>query len=339
VSLNPAAPSLLAARDALPATEPTIPDAVYAARREQVRTFFAAAQDRLSESLAALDGGKGFFEDAWTRPGEEGGAGRLSGGGGRTRVIEGGALFERGGVNFSAIDGTNLPKAITSRRPEAAGHPYFASGTSLVLHPWNPYVPTVHMNVRYFQAGPVWWFGGGADLTPYYPFADDAVLFHRALKAACDRHDVAFYPKFKAWCDEYFYLKHRGETRGIGGIFFDDLGASAGTFESHFAFVQSVVEAFHAAYVEIVGRRRNLDYGERERDFQLYRRGRYVEFNLLWDQGTHFGIQTQGRTESILMSLPAEVRWRYNWSPEPGTPEARLYDTFLKPQDWAAGGP
>lgn len=317
--------------------------------RDRVKQFMQQIQDTICESLAELDGAGQFQEDSWQR--EEGG-------GGRSRVIRDGAVFEQGGVNFSEVWGTQLPPSILTQRPEAAGHGFYATGTSMVLHPRNPYIPTVHLNYRYFEAGPVWWFGGGADLTPYYPFAEDAAHFHQTLKTACDQHHSEYYPVFKRWCDEYFYLKHRQETRGVGGLFFDyqngsgelyhgphpekaaaiyskELGALAPrTWEQLFAWVQECGNAFLPAYVPIVERRRGMDYGERERNFQLYRRGRYVEFNLVYDRGTIFGLQTNGRTESILMSLPPLVRWEYGYQPEPNTPEAELYEIFLKPQDW-----
>jgi coproporphyrinogen III oxidase len=318
--------------------------------RERVKQFMQNLQDNICDALAQMDGAGAFKEDVWER--EEGG-------GGRSRVIRDGAVFEQGGVNFSEVWGSQLPPSILTQRPEAAGHGFFATGTSMVLHPRNPYIPTVHLNYRYFEAGPVWWFGGGADLTPYYPFAEDAAHFHRTLKAACDAHHPEYYPVFKLWCDEYFYLKHRQETRGVGGLFFDyqdgtgalyrgphpDGAAAAYSnkigaleprgWEDVFAFVQQCGEAFLPAYMPIVERRRGIEHGERERDFQLYRRGRYVEFNLVYDRGTIFGLQTNGRTESILMSLPPLVRWEYGYQPEPNTPEADLYNTFLKPQDWA----
>ena len=311
-------------------------------------------QDKICQGLEAIDGVSTFRQDEWERP---------EGGGGRSRVIRDGDVFEQGGVNFSEVWGSQLPPSILIQRPEAAGHGFYATGTSMVLHPRNPFVPTVHLNYRYFEAGPVWWFGGGADLTPYYPFAEDAAHFHSALKRACDAHDSEYYPAFKRWCDEYFYLKHRQEARGIGGIFFDyqdgrgqlyrgpNPDGEAAVYsnqiatptqhnwEDLFAFIQECGEAFLPAYVPIVERRRAIAYGERERNFQLYRRGRYVEFNLVYDRGTIFGLQTDGRTESILMSLPPLVRWEYGYQPEPNTPEAELYETFLKPQDWASWTP
>jgi coproporphyrinogen III oxidase len=320
-----------------------------ATSRERTRQFLLDFQDQLCQVLEALDGQSHFQEDSWERP---------EGGGGRSRVLREGGVFEQGGVNFSEVWGETLPPAILAQRPEAAGHGFYATGTSMVLHPHNPYIPTVHLNYRYFEAGPVWWFGGGADLTPYYPFAEDAILFHRQLKQACDAHHPEYYPTFKHWCDEYFYLKHRQEARGIGGIFFDyqddhgklyngphldglaaahsdRVGVVQRTWEDLFSFIQSCANAFLPAYTPIVERRCSLEYGERERQFQLYRRGRYVEFNLVYDRGTIFGLQTNGRTESILMSLPPLVRWEYCYQPEPGTLEAQLYETFLKPQDWA----
>lgn len=322
--------------------------------KQRIGQYLRGFQDQLCQALEALDGQSKFHEDSWERDG---------GGGGRSRVLRDGALLEQGGVNFSEVWGETLPPSILAQRPEAAGHGFYATGTSMVLHPRNPYVPTVHLNYRYFEAGPVWWFGGGADLTPYYPFAEDAAHFHKALKQACDTHHPEYYSTFKPWCDEYFYLKHRGEARGIGGIFFDyqdcrgklyngphpnGLAAAHSnkvgpiqdrSWEHLFGFIRSCAEAFLPAYTQIVDRRRSLQYGDRERQFQLYRRGRYVEFNLVYDRGTIFGLQTNGRTESILMSLPPLVRWEYCYQPEPNTPEAALYETFLKPQDWASWTP
>lgn len=318
--------------------------------KTRVSQFMQQLQDQITQKLAELDGVGTFHEDAWERP---------EGGGGRSRVMRDGAIFEQGGVNFSEVWGSQLPPSIIAQRPEAAGHGFYATGTSMVLHPRNPHVPTVHLNYRYFEAGPVWWFGGGADLTPYYPFAEDAAHFHKTFKQACDAHHSEYYPVFKRWCDEYFYLKHRGETRGVGGLFFDyqdgqgalyrgpykdsaaaiyssQLGTPAQrSWEELFAFVQNCGNAFLPAYLPIVERRHRMDYGEHQRNFQLYRRGRYVEFNLVYDRGTIFGLQTNGRTESILMSLPPLVRWEYGYQPEPGSPEAELYEIFLKPQDWA----
>ena len=316
--------------------------------RQRFKAYVQTLQDTICTGLEQLDGQAKFQEDTWQR--EEGG-------GGRTRVIRDGGVFEQGGVNFSEVWGKTLPPAILSQYPEAAGHEFYATGTSMVLHPCNPYVPTVHLNYRYFEAGPAWWFGGGVDLTPYYPALADVIHFHTVLKQACDEHHPDFYPVFKRWCDEYFYLKHRQETRGVGGIFFDYLNSrgslyngpnSEGTAASYsqqltpvahswedlFAFVQSCGDSFLPAYLPIAKRHHNKPYSDRERDFQLYRRGRYVEFNLVYDRGTVFGLQTQGRTESILMSLPPLTRWEYNYTPPADTPEANLYDTFLKPQDW-----
>ena len=292
-----------------------------------VKVYLTGLQSAIVDRLAALDGGS-FIRDEWQRP---------QGGGGITRLIENGELFERGGVGFSHVFGDNLPPSASAARPELAGRSFQAMGVSLVLHPRNPYVPTVHMNVRCFVAekagaDPVWWFGGGMDLTPYYGFEDDAVHFHRSCRDALTPFGAEYHPKFKAWCDRYFFLKHRNEPRGIGGIFFDDLGSP--DFSSCFALMRSVGDHFLPAYVPIVERRRGLPWGERERDFQAYRRGRYVEFNLVYDRGTLFGLQSGGRTESILMSLPPVVHWRYDWTPQPGTPEARLYSDFLVEKDW-----
>jgi coproporphyrinogen III oxidase len=292
-----------------------------------VKTYLTGLQDRIVNKLSGLDGGT-FIRDAWDRP---------QGGGGITRLIEGGKLFERGGVGFSHVFGDNLPPSASAVRPELAGRSFQAMGVSLVLHPRNPYVPTVHMNVRCFiaekpGADPVWWFGGGMDLTPYYGFADDAAHFHRTCRDALAPFGAEYHPKFKQWCDRYFFLKHRNEPRGVGGIFFDDLGEP--DFDHCFALMRSVGDHFLPAYLPVIERRRDLPYGERERDFQAYRRGRYVEFNLVFDRGTLFGLQSGGRTESILMSLPPVVNWRYNWQPEAGTPEASLYTDFLVAKDW-----
>jgi coproporphyrinogen III oxidase len=293
-----------------------------------VKRYLLDLQDRICSALEAENGGETFREDSWERP---------EGGGGRTRVLAEGAVFEQAGVNFSHVFGTKLPPSATAHRPELAGRGFQAMGVSLVIHPRNPYVPTSHMNVRFFIAEkestePVWWFGGGFDLTPYYPFEDDAIHWHRTARAACEPFGADYYVRFKKWCDEYFYLKHRGETRGVGGLFFDDFSEQG--FARSFGFLKSVGDHYLPAYLPIVQQRKNTLYGERERDFQLYRRGRYVEFNLVYDRGTLFGLQSGGRTESILMSLPPLVKWRYNWRPEPGTPEARLYEVFLKPRDW-----
>jgi len=294
-----------------------------------VRDYLADLQSRVVDRLEPLDG-LPFRRDSWQR---------AEGGGGLSCLIEEGRLFERAGVNFSHVTGARLPPSATAARPELAGRSFQAMGVSLVLHPRNPYVPTVHMNVRFLvaeetAAQPVWWFGGGMDLTPYYGFEEDAVHFHRTCRAALAPFGPDWHPRFKRWCDEYFYLKHRGEPRGVGGIFFDDLAEPG--FDTSFALMRSVGDRLLDAYVPIVERRRQLGYGTRERDFQAFRRGRYVEFNLVYDRGTLFGLQSGGRTESILMSLPPIVNWRYDWRPAPGTPEARLYEVFLKPRDWAA---
>ena len=317
--------------------------------RTRVSKFMTSLQEEICQALEELDGKEKFLEDSWQR--EEGG-------GGRSRVIREGAVLEQGGVNFSEVWGKQLPPSILKQRPEAAGHGFYATGTSMVLHPRNPYIPTVHLNYRYFEAGPVWWFGGGIDLTPYYPFAEDAAHFHRTLKQACDEHHPEYYQVFKPWCDEYFYLKHRQEMRGVGGIFFDyqdgtgelyrgpnpdGIAASQSkeigemphrTWEDLFAFVNTCGSSFLPAYLPIAKENNTKEYGDRQRDFQLYRRGRYVEFNLVYDRGTIFGLQTNGRTESILMSLPPLVRWQYGYQPQPDTPEEELYKIFLKPQDW-----
>ncbi|MCP9837173.1 oxygen-dependent coproporphyrinogen oxidase [Cyanobium sp. N.Huapi 1H5] len=316
--------------------------------RSRAKALLMGLQDSICAGLASLDGGADFEEQSWERP---------EGGGGRSRVMKDGRVFEQGGVNFSEVEGERLPPSILSQRPEAEGHRWFATGTSMVLHPRNPYVPTVHLNYRYFEAGPVWWFGGGADLTPYYPFLEDARHFHRTLKGACDGVDPAYYKVFKPWCDEYFFLKHRGETRGVGGIFYDyqDPGgvlykggdpegpaaaASAAVgplhqnWEQLFALASACGNAFLPSYVPIVERRHGLDWGDVERQFQLYRRGRYVEFNLVFDRGTIFGLQTNGRTESILMSLPPLVRWEYGYTAAEGSREALLTELFTRPQNW-----
>lgn len=293
-----------------------------------LKDYFTGLQAGIVAELEAFDGGT-FRTDAWDRP---------EGGGGISRLIEEGAFFERGGVNFSHVTGTKLPPSASEHRPELAGRAWEAMGVSLVLHPRNPYCPTAHMNVRCFIASkegedPVWWFGGGMDLTPYYGFEGDAAHFHRTCREALAPYGDDVYARYKQWCDEYFFLKHRNEPRGVGGVFFDDL--SEGGFERCFSLTQAVGNAFTAAYLPILAKHRDDAYGERERDFQAYRRGRYVEFNLVWDRGTLFGLQSGGRTESILMSLPPIVKWRYDWQPEAGTPEARLYEVFLKPRDWA----
>jgi coproporphyrinogen III oxidase len=291
------------------------------------RDYFTGLQSRIVARLEAIDG-QPFRRDAWDRP---------EGGGGESRLLEQGGVFERGGVNFSHVKGDRMPPSASAGRPQLAGRSFEVMGVSLVLHPVNPYVPTVHMNVRMFVASkpgeePVWWFGGGTDLTPYYGFEEDAVHFHRTCRDALAPFGAGYHPRFKRWCDEYFFLKHRQEPRGVGGIFFDDLNDRS--FDDCFALTRSVGDHFLAAYEPIVERRRGLPYGERERDFQAYRRGRYVEFNLVYDRGTLFGLQSNGRTEAILMSLPPIVKWRYDWTPEPGSAEARLYSEFLIGKDW-----
>ena len=289
---------------------------------EHVREYLTGLQARIVAQMESFDGRK-WIADEWQRP---------EGGGGLTRIVEDGTVLERAGVGFSHVKGTKLPPSASAHRPEIAGRPWEAMGVSLVFHPRNPYVPTVHMNVRFFAAGDVWWFGGGMDLTPYYPFEEDCVHFHRA-----NRDALAPFPglhaRFKKQCDEYFFLKHRSEPRGIGGTFFDDF--NEGGFEKSFAVMQATGDAFIPAYVPIVKRRAEVPYGERERDFQAYRRGRYVEFNLVWDRGTLFGLQSGGRPESILMSLPPIVKWRYAWQPEAGSPEAKLHSVLMPPRDWA----
>ncbi|SHM10497.1 oxygen-dependent coproporphyrinogen oxidase [Vreelandella subglaciescola] len=295
---------------------------------DDVKRYLLDLQERLCAGLARADGhADGFREDSWTR--EEGG-------GGRSRVIENGVVFEKGGVNYSHVYGTTLPPSATAARPELAGRSFHAVGVSWVLHPHNPHVPTSHGNVRFFIAdkpgeAPVWWFGGGFDLTPFYPVLDDVRHWHRVAKAACEPFGKDVYPRYKAWCDDYFYLKHRDETRGVGGLFFDDVNQDG--FDECFAFQRAVGDSFLDAYLPIVERRRDTPFGKRERDFQLYRRGRYVEFNLVWDRGTLFGLQSGGRTESILMSMPPLARWEYAYLPEEESAEARLA-AFLTPRDW-----
>ena len=288
----------------------------------EVRNYLSGLQERIVGALETFDG-KPFVRDAWGR--------------GTACVIEEGDFFERGGVNFSHVTGESLPGSATAHRPELAGRKWEAMGVSLVLHPRNPHCPTSHMNVRFFiatkeGAEPVWWFGGGMDLTPYYGFADDCAHFHGTCRDALRPFGADVHPRYKKWCDEYFFLKHRNEPRGIGGIFFDDL--NEGGFERCFGLTRAVGDAFTTAYLPLCGRRRNLAYTDQERDFQAYRRGRYVEFNLVWDRGTLFGLQSGGRTESILMSLPPVVKWRYDWHPEPGSAEDKLYTDFLPPRDW-----
>ncbi len=296
--------------------------------KHQVKAFLMALQDSICAELAAADGVSIFVEESWDR---------AEGGGGRSRVLTHGAVFEQAGVNFSHVFGDKMPGSATAHRPELAGRKFEAMGVSLVIHPLNPHIPTSHANVRFFIAekegeAPVWWFGGGFDLTPFYPVEADVVHWHQVAKDCCDGFDTAYYPKYKKWCDEYFYLKHRNETRGVGGLFFDDLNEPG--FEQSFAFMSAVGKAFTKAYVPIVERNKNKAYSEAERQFQLYRRGRYVEFNLVFDRGTLFGLQSGGRTESILMSMPPLVRWQYGYQPEAGSPEALLYQRYLMPQDW-----
>ena len=289
---------------------------------QAVHEFLTGLQARIVAALEAADGGR-FRTDAWQR---------TEGGGGITRILEEGAVFERAGVSVSRVQGAALPPSATASRPQLAGRPYDAMGLSLVLHPRNPYCPTVHMNVRFFSAGDAWWFGGGMDLTPYYGFAEDARHFHTTCRDALAASGAEYYPRYKRWCDEYFRLRHRGEPRGIGGIFFDDLADR--DFDHSFALTRSVGEHFLDAYLPILERRKGAPFGERERSFQAYRRGRYVEFNLVYDRGTLFGLQSGGRTESILMSMPPSAAWRYDWKPEPGSPEEALYQEFLVPRDW-----
>lgn len=296
---------------------------------QAIKNYLLDLQDRICAGIAEEDGSASFLEDNWER--------EAGGGGGRTRVLTDGAVFEQAGVNFSHVSGGSLPASATAHRPELAGRTFEAMGVSLVIHPKNPYAPTSHANVRFFIAekageAPIWWFGGGFDLTPYYPFEEDVLHWHLVSRQACEPFGEDVYPRYKKWCDEYFFLKHRGETRGVGGLFFDDLNEWG--FEKSFAFMRSVGDHYLEAYRPIVARRKDIKYGERERDFQLYRRGRYVEYNLVYDRGTLFGLQTGGRTESILMSLPPLVKWRYNWKPEAGSPEAVLYDDYLRPRDW-----
>ncbi len=295
----------------------------------QVKKFLLGLQQGICAELTEEDGQGAFLRDVWEREDKSGG--------GITCIFKDGAVFESAGVGFSHVTGTTMPASATAHRPELAGRTFEALGVSLVIHPRNPYVPTSHANVRFFSAqkpgeAPVWWFGGGFDMTPYYGFDDDARHWHRTAKAACDPYGVELYPHFKKWCDDYFFLKHRNEPRGIGGIFFDDY--SAGGFDHSFGFMKSVGEHYMQAYRPIVARRKGMAFGDREREFQLYRRGRYVEFNLVYDRGTLFGLQTNGRAESILMSMPPLVKWSYRWQPEVGTPEEALYQNFLKPRNW-----
>jgi len=293
-----------------------------------IREYLLRLQESITSALRREDGTVDFVEDEWRRP---------EGGGGRSRVMRNGRILEQAGINFSHVHGATLPSSATAQRPELAGRSFQALGVSLVIHPLNPYVPTTHMNVRFFIAEregdvPVWWFGGGFDLTPYYGFEEDARHWHTVARDACSAFGAEVYPQYKKWCDDYFYICHRQEPRGIGGLFFDDLNAWG--FDQCFAFTRSVGDHFLEAWLPIASRRKDIPYGERERLFQLYRRGRYVEFNLVYDRGTLFGLQSGGRTESILMSLPPLVRWQYDWKPEPGTPEAELYEKFLRPRDW-----
>jgi coproporphyrinogen III oxidase len=300
-------------------------------RIEQVKAYLTGLQARIVDALEQLDGNARFRRDDWERPG---------GGGGISRVLAGGAVFEQAGVGFSHVFGDTMPPSATKSRPDLAGRSFQALGVSLVLHPQNPYAPTTHANFRFFSTdekdgGAIWWFGGGFDLTPYYPFHEDVIHWHRMARQACAPFGEDWYEKYKKWCDEYFYLKHRQETRGIGGLFFDDLNEP--DFDKTFAFLRASGDQFLPAYLPIIEARKDHAYGEREREFQLYRRGRYVEFNLIYDRGTLFGLQSGGRTESILMSLPPRVRWEYDWHPEPGSPEAELYERYLRPRDWLAG--
>lgn len=294
----------------------------------QVKNYLLNLQDQICTALEGEEPGAGFVEDAWDR---------AEGGGGRTRVLANGEVIEQGGVNFSHVFGCNLPPSATAKRPELANRQFEAMGVSLVIHPRNPYVPTSHANVRFFIAKKegepaIWWFGGGFDLTPFYPFREDVLHWHQTARQACQPFGDDVYARYKKWCDEYFYLKHRNETRGAGGLFFDDLNEP--DFAQAFAFMQSVGNHYIPAYLPIVHKRKNTAYGERERNFQLYRRGRYVEFNLVYDRGTLFGLQSGGRTESILMSMPPVAHWQYNWQPAAGSLEAELYETYLKPQNW-----
>jgi coproporphyrinogen III oxidase len=293
-----------------------------------VGQYLRGLQDSICGALTEADGGGRFTGDRWERPG---------GGGGESRILKNGKLFEQAGVGFSHVFGDTMPPSATKNRPELAGRAFTAMGVSLVLHPHNPYVPTTHANFRFFttvsdDADPVWWFGGGFDLTPYYPFIEDVVHWHRTAREACEPFGNDVYPRYKKWCDEYFFLKHRNETRGVGGLFFDDLNEPG--FARSFDFLRAVGDRFLPAYLPICDKRRHTRFGEREREFQLYRRGRYVEFNLVYDRGTLFGLQSGGRTESILMSLPPRVRWEYDWSPAADSPEAELYSHYLQPRDW-----
>ena len=302
---------------------------------QAVKDYLLALQDSICEQLSEEDGQGIFEEDSWTRSASPNSP--VMHGGGRTRLLVDGAVIEQGGVNFSDVRGDKMPGSATAHRPELAGRSFQAMGVSLVIHPKNPYIPTSHANVRFFIAekegeDPVWWFGGGYDLTPYYGFDEDCKSWHKTAKAACEPFGTDVYDEYKKWCDDYFYLKHRDEQRGIGGIFFDDL--NKWNFDKSFDFMKATGDSFIKAYRPIVACRKKLEYGEKERDFQLYRRGRYVEYNLVYDRGTLFGLQSGGRTESILMSMPPLVKWKYNWQPEENSYEAMLYDHFLKPKDW-----
>ncbi|MCW8911558.1 MAG: oxygen-dependent coproporphyrinogen oxidase [Gammaproteobacteria bacterium] len=295
---------------------------------QAIKTYLLNLQQSICDELTQEDGEQTFIADEWQRE---------QGGGGKSCVLSNGAVFESAGVNFSHVSGDSMPASATAHRPELAGRSFQAMGVSLVIHPNNPYVPTSHANVRFFIAekegeDPIWWFGGGFDLTPYYGFDEDVIHWHQTAKQACDPFGDDVYAKYKKWCDDYFYLKHRDEPRGVGGLFFDDLNEWG--FEKSFQFMQSVANHYTKAYLPIVQKRKHTEYGERERDFQLYRRGRYVEFNLVYDRGTLFGLQSGGRTESILMSMPPLVKWRYNWQPEQGSAEAELYEKYLKPKEW-----
>ncbi|END9091667.1 oxygen-dependent coproporphyrinogen oxidase [Yersinia enterocolitica] len=304
---------------------------------DQIKTYLQGLQDKICDVLAHADGSAKFTEENWVR--EEGG-------GGRSRVMVKGAVFEQAGVNFSHVSGAALPASATAHRPELAGRSFQALGVSLVIHPNSPYLPTSHANVRFFIAekpdeDPVWWFGGGFDLTPFYGFEEDAIHWHQTAYNLCQPFGEQLYPRYKKWCDDYFYIKHRNEARGIGGLFFDDLNSddlNSPDFDTCFNFTQAVGDGFLDAYMPIVARRKTLSWGEREREFQLYRRGRYVEFNLVWDRGTLFGLQTGGRTESILMSMPPLVRWEYNYQPAADSAEAALYRDFLPVKNWLAAG-
>ncbi len=292
-----------------------------------ITQYFQSLQSKITEALEEADGLATFKDDKWSN----------ANGKGNSKIMKEGSIFEQCGIGFSYIQGNNLPSSASSRNPNLSGSNFIATGVSLVLHPKNPYIPTTHANFRFFttnetEAKPIWWFGGGYDLTPYYPFLSDVIHWHKTARAACDQFNKNLYPKYKKWCDDYFYLPHRNETRGVGGIFFDDLNEMG--FEKSFAFIKSIGDSFLPAYLPIVNKRSKTNFSERERSFQLYRRGRYVEFNLLHDRGTLFGLQSKGRTESILMSLPPKVRWEYNWSPKPNSQEAELYNNFLKPQSW-----